>query len=161
MTRCKNVRRGSFTRPPIASLPRYVRSVPEPDFAGLHSDDLSARGASTASTSLEGCQKQACRTRLSFQLPRDKFLDHLDRLIGLRTRLRDPFVNGVFEQAIVTVAAGGPVGLDEFLHGNTLSSSAPCIMRNGTRLTFSSRSRISCGLPSWIVSQGLKNTLLF
>ena len=35
------------------------------------------------------------------------------------------------------------------------------MMSSGTRVTFSSRSRISCGLLSWIVSHGLKNTLLF
>src|SRR6516225_3420524 len=53
-------------------------------------------------------------TRSSFELACDKFLDHLTRLVGLRTRFRDPFVNGIFEQAIVALAAGGSVGLREF-----------------------------------------------
>src|SRR5262249_7151829 len=45
--------------------------------------------------------------------------------------------------------------------GRTFSSSAPCITRSGIRLTFSRRSRISCGLDSWIVSHGTKKVLLF
>src|SRR5262249_53480311 len=53
-------------------------------------------------------------TRSSLELACDKFLDHLTRLVGLRTRFRDPFVNGIFEQAIVALAAGGSVGLREF-----------------------------------------------
>src|SRR5215813_15353256 len=53
-------------------------------------------------------------TRSSLELACDKFLDHLTRLVGLRTRFRDPFVNGIFEQAIVALAAGGSVGLGEF-----------------------------------------------
>ena len=54
-------------------------------------------------------------TRSSFELACDKFLDHLTRLVGLRTRFGDPFVNGIFEQAIVALASGGPVRLGEFL----------------------------------------------
>src|SRR5262245_19608816 len=53
-------------------------------------------------------------TRSSLELACDKFLDHLTRLVGLRTRFRDPFVNRIFEQAIVALAAGGSVGLGEF-----------------------------------------------
>src|SRR5215510_14160850 len=53
-------------------------------------------------------------TRSSLELACDKFLDHLTRLVGLRTRFRDPFVNGIFEQAIVALAPGGPVRLGEF-----------------------------------------------
>ena len=53
-------------------------------------------------------------TRSSLELACDKFLDHLTRLVGLRTRFRDPFVNGIFEQAIVALAPGGSVGLGEF-----------------------------------------------
>src|SRR5262249_33490067 len=35
------------------------------------------------------------------------------------------------------------------------------MMSSGTNVTFSSRSRISRGLLSWIVSHGTKNVLLF
>src|SRR5262249_45726118 len=52
--------------------------------------------------------------RSSLELACDKFLDQLTRLIGLRTWFRNPFVNGIFEQAIVALAAGGSVGLGEF-----------------------------------------------
>src|SRR6266404_6520216 len=51
---------------------------------------------------------------LSLQLPRDERLDGLARLVGLRARLRDPFVHGVLEQMVVDLAAGGLVGGDEF-----------------------------------------------
>src|SRR5262245_25105215 len=54
-------------------------------------------------------------SRSSFQLARDKLFGHLARLVGLRTRLSDPFVDGIFEQAIVALAAGGLVGLGELL----------------------------------------------
>src|SRR5262249_5438480 len=49
-------------------------------------------------------------TRSSLELACDKFLDHPMRLVGLRTRFRDPFVNRIFEQAIVALAAGGTGG---------------------------------------------------
>ena len=35
------------------------------------------------------------------------------------------------------------------------------MISSGTSVTFSRRSRISCGLLSWIVSHGLKNVVLF
>src|SRR5262249_16716341 len=54
-------------------------------------------------------------TRSSLELACDKFLDHLTRLVGLRTRFRDPFVNTIFEQAIVALAAGRSVGLGDVL----------------------------------------------
>src|SRR5215468_296157 len=52
--------------------------------------------------------------RSSLELACDKFLDQLTRLFGLRTWFRNPFVNGIFEQAIVALSAGGSVGLGEF-----------------------------------------------
>src|SRR5262245_8154958 len=58
-------------------------------------------------------------TRSSLELACDKFLDHLTRLVGLRTRFRDPFVNGILEQAIVALAAGGSVGLCGNEHGES------------------------------------------
>jgi hypothetical protein len=72
-------------------------------------------------------------------------------------------VHGILEHVVLAVAAGRLVGLGEFLlaAGSTLSSSAPCMISSGTSDTASRRSRISCGLASWIVSHGLKKVLLF
>jgi hypothetical protein len=53
-------------------------------------------------------------TQSSLELARDKCLNHLARLVGLGTRFRDPFVNGVFEHVIVAGATGSLVGLGEF-----------------------------------------------
>src|SRR5689334_1559651 len=48
----------------------------------------------------------------------DERLDHLTSLVGLWSRLRDPFVLAVFENVELHVAAGGAVGLHElFLDG--------------------------------------------
>src|SRR5258708_38059953 len=83
-------------------------------------------------------------TRSSFELACDKFLDHLTSLVGLRTRFRDPFVNGIFEQAIVALAAGGSVGLGEFFlhHFETFATStharANACARHGVLHNFAS-----------------------
>src|SRR5215471_938698 len=59
------------------------------DYEWCCSDQLNPPPKADKFSSIERGQA----TRSSLELACDKFLDHLTRLVGVRTRFRDPFVN--------------------------------------------------------------------
>jgi hypothetical protein len=69
---------------------------------------------------------------------------HYPCVISLWPRLRHPLVLATFEQLVLDIAAGISIAPNlSCTAGRTLSSRAPCMIRNGTFVIVSWRSRIS------------------
>src|SRR5271170_8122351 len=71
--------------------------------------------AASRPSTLPRTEREFAQRRSSPELARDKLLDRLARLFGLRPLVGDPFVHRVLKEVVLARSAGGPVGADELL----------------------------------------------